>query len=233
MAWLLALDGATEQLALALVRADGSGLSRELPGGAQASATLLPALLDLLAEAGVSASQLDALAFGQGPGAFTGLRSVCAVTQGLALGWGLPVLAIDSLLIPAEAAWTAGAPPDWGVAMDARMGELYAARYRRTAAGWQTLEAAALWSAEALKAHWSLDQRPATLAGNGLALIGAAPDQAGPRAAALGRLAAMAAAGALPESAPRDAALALPVYVRDKVAQTTAEREAAAPRVAP
>lgn len=224
MGWLLALDGATEQLALALVRAeDGAGLTRELAGGAQTSASLLPALFGLLAEAGLNPTQLDALAFGRGPGAFTGLRSVCAVVQGLALGWDRPVHAIDSLLIPVEAAWTAGTLAHWGAVMDARMGELYAARYQRDGDNWLTQEAAGLWSPAGLMQHWQADRRPQALAGNGLALLGEAARAPGQRAVALGRLASLAARGT-----PLDASQALPLYVRDKVAQTTAERLAAA-----
>lgn len=228
MGWLLALDGATEQLALALVRAeDGVALTRDLPGGAQTSASLLPSLFGLLAEAGLAPAQLDALAFGRGPGAFTGLRSVCAVVQGLALGWDLPVHPIDSLLIPVEAAWQPDSPAIWGAVMDARMGELYAARYQRLADDWQTLEAAALWSPAALRQHWRAEPNssPQALAGNGLALIGESAEPPAQRAAALARLALLAARGL-----PVDASQALPLYVRDKVAQTTAERLAAAQR---
>lgn len=227
MGWLLALDGATEHLALALVREDGEGAVRDLPGGAQASGRLIPAINELLAEVGVQGRQLEALAFGQGPGAFTGLRAVCATTQGLALGWALPVLAIDSLLIPVEAAWTPGDPEHWGCVMDARMGEVYAARYQRSDDGWSCLEAPGLWQASALVPHWMSVGLPASLAGNGLALAGLDTQEAAGRASALGRLAAMALCR---RQELLDASEALPHYVRNKVALTTAERAALAAR---
>ena len=224
---LLALDGATDQLALALLHADGRQWLCDAPGGAQASRTLIPLLLGLLGEAGLCAEQLGGLAYGRGPGAFTGLRAVCAVVQGLALGWDRPVLELDSLALVAEAArqqrpdWTAG----WAV-MDARMGELYAAPYRWQGGQWQAEREPALWTAAALQAHWGL-ALPA-VAGSGVALL--SPECAvqgvnvGSRAAALAALARQR--WALAEW--RDAATALPLYVRDKVAQTTAERAALA-----
>ena len=232
MTWLLALDGATEQLAIALVGPDGQSLARDLPGGAQASATLVPALLALLEEADLAPAQLSAIGFGQGPGAFTGLRAVCAVAQGLALGWNLPVLALDSLLLVAQAAAEQAGGPftqvgmHWGVAMDARMGEVYAARYQREAQGWVTLELPGLWKPEALALHWQGTHWPDAFAGTGSALfvdIEPAPwVHGGSRAGALGQLCQQAWLG----GKTLDAAEAVPLYVRDKVALTTAEREA-------
>ena len=106
---LLALDTATERMAVAL--ADGDvhwHLNTE--GGALASTQLIPCLLQALADRGLTLADLDALACGIGPGAFTGLRTAVSVTQGLAHGAGKPVLAIDSLLIVAEdARWQAAA----------------------------------------------------------------------------------------------------------------------------
>ena len=97
----LALDTSTDTVLLALQ--DGERLwQRELPGGAHASAELIPALLALLSEAGLALPQLQALVFGRGPGAFTGVRTACSVVQGLAFGADLPVLPVDSLLAVAE-----------------------------------------------------------------------------------------------------------------------------------
>jgi tRNA threonylcarbamoyladenosine biosynthesis protein TsaB len=221
---LLALDSSTETMALALVT-PGQTKVFEATGGAQASARMLPEAKALLAGAGLQMADLDAIAYGQGPGAFTGLRTACAVAQGLAFGLDKPVLAIDSLMLVAEDARTQGAGDDIWVAMDARIGEIYAAHYRWADGGWQQIQAPALYAPAALVAHWG---RPAAVAGTALteyaAALGELPrgwPRAQSRAAALGRL----ALAAWQRGDTRDAAEALPVYVRDKVALTTAERE--------
>jgi len=221
---LLALDSSTDTMALALVT-PGQTAVFESAGGAQASARMLPEVKALLAGAGLDMAALDAIAFGQGPGAFTGLRTACAVTQGLALGLDKPVLAIDSLMLVAEDARSAGAGDDIWVAMDARIGEIYAAHYRWVDGAWAVVEAPALYAPQALAAHWG---QPAAVAGTALteyaAALGDLPrswPQARSRAAALGAL----ALAAWQRGDTRDAAEALPVYVRDKVALTTAERE--------
>ncbi|MEY2632587.1 MAG: tRNA threonylcarbamoyladenosine biosynthesis protein TsaB, partial [Pseudomonadota bacterium] len=77
---LLALDATTERASCALW-SDGESLSRDCPLGPSHSETLLPTLSALLAEAGWDFSQLDAIAFGAGPGAFTGLRVAAACAQ--------------------------------------------------------------------------------------------------------------------------------------------------------
>ena len=101
----LAFDTSTEQMTVAVT--DGVRVRQHSgPGGAQASLTLIPAILALLAESGLALSELDAIAFGRGPGSFTGLRTACAVAQGLAFGAnggaGIPVLPIDTLMAVAE-----------------------------------------------------------------------------------------------------------------------------------
>jgi len=229
---LLALDSATESLALALAADDKLHL-REEDGGAQASARIVPLVHELLAEAGLRLADLDAIAFGRGPGAFTGLRTACAVAQGLAFGAGKPVVPVDSLLIVAEdarcQAEAAGTPLTgaiW-VAMDARMDEIYAARYRWDGAHWETLNEPALYAPDALRARWG---QPDAAAGNALEVFAAVLGTVTPswphtqsRAAALGRLAEQA----WQQGLRLDAAEAQPIYVRDKVALTTAERLAA------
>ncbi len=238
---LLALDTATETLAAGLLSPAGRWHVNEA-GGKLASARLIPLLMGLLQDAGLSMAQLQAIAYGQGPGAFTGLRTACAVTQGLAFAHDTPVLAIDSLLIVADdarqQAATGGDLGDlgdlrglgdnlWWVAMDARMDEVYAGAYRHGDAGWQLAQAPQLWTLASLAAAWR-DAPPARVAGSAIDAFadrlpwGAA--QRWPlvqdRAAALLRLAEAAwAAGC---AAPADQAL--PLYLRDKVAQTTAER---------
>eukprot|EP01136_Pigoraptor_vietnamica_P036415 Opistho-1_new@102969 len=96
MTVLLALDSSTETMALAL-RSPAGALYFEAAGGPQASARMVPETLALLARAGLRLADVGAIAFGRGPGAFTGLRTACAVVQGLAFGAGKPVIAIDSL----------------------------------------------------------------------------------------------------------------------------------------
>ncbi len=239
---LLAIDSATERLALAAVDDGGAPLSRatcridplDLDGGAAASAQALPMLMALLQRVGWNFADLDAIAFGRGPGGFTGLRTACAVAQGLAWGQDVPVVPVDSLAIVAEDAARHAGLADGAVvwvAMDARMDEIYAGCYRDAgAAGWRAVVEPALTTPEALHALWA-DAPPAFVAGSALAAFGdrlrtgaalRAPVEHG-RAAALGWLAA--AGFARGDGVPADQAL--PFYLRDKVAQTTAEREAA------
>jgi tRNA threonylcarbamoyladenosine biosynthesis protein TsaB len=226
---LLAFDTSVETMTIAACGPAGEAVW-EGAGGAAASATLLPRATALLADAGLAWHDLHAIAFGAGPGAFTGLRTACAVAQGLAFGLERPVLPLDSLALVAEdAGWRD--IPLW-VAMDARMDEVYAAAYRWAGHGWATDEAPALYTVPALAARWSA-RPPEGVAGSALAAfgdrlpVGTARRQPLPhaRAAALLRLArqAWARGGAV------DPALALPVYVRDKVALTSAERAARQP----
>ncbi len=239
---LLSLDTATDRLHLAL--SVGEVVStRELPGGAQASATLLPALADLLAEARLAWPDVQAIAFGRGPGAFTGLRTAASVAQGLALALNCPVIALDTLMAVAEDARLARpeacAPGQvcW-VLQDARMDELYVAAFTWSGQHWVEREPARLWPLSQGVPPWWLSaaqsaEPPPPWAGNAwqaypdrlAALLphqwlsdGAQP--AAPRGRALASLAQAAWA----RGDTLDAALALPRYVRDKVAQTTAER---------
>jgi tRNA threonylcarbamoyladenosine biosynthesis protein TsaB len=230
---VLGLDTSTERLAVAL-STSGQPFHANAEGGARASGTLLPQVAQLLAQAGVVYADLDLIAFGRGPGAFTGLRTACAVAQGLGLGLGRPVLAVDSLLIVAEDARVqAGAetgPFTVAVAMDARMDEAYAALYRWADGAWTTLQAPGLFALPPLAAGWAALAVDA-VAGSAWAAFGERlplPQGAAlfahehNRAAALLRLARHGAAAGL----GADAADALPLYLRDQVALTTLEREA-------
>ena len=191
------------------------------PGGAKASATLVPAVLALLQQATLTLAELDAIAFGRGPGAFTGLRTACAVAQGLAFGANLPVLPVDTLHAMAEEARHQHGARQVVVALDARMDEVYTARFDFD------LDAAAqdtgfnVAAPEALRA-----EPPWVLAGNAFAAYGERLPTGVPRlavlptATALLRLApALLAAG---RAVPADDAM--PLYIRDKVAFTTQER---------
>jgi tRNA threonylcarbamoyladenosine biosynthesis protein TsaB len=227
---LLALDTSTDRLAAGLIVADRQWTAIEA-GGSRASSRLIAAALELLSGAGQSVRNLDAIAYGAGPGAFTGLRSACAVAQGLALGAGRPVLAVDSLMIVAEdAAAQLGASDDglW-VAMDARIDEIYAACYRRTAEGWLTLYAPALYPVAALAARWDTAP-PLIVAGSAIeAFAGRLPfGNARLVPHERSRASALLALARQQWDAGRtmDPAQALPVYLRDKVALTSAERAA-------
>lgn len=241
-ATLLVLDTASETLHLGLSHA-GRGVVRALPGGAQASATLLPALKALLDEAGLTWHRLDAIGVGIGPGAFTGVRGACAVAQGLAFGAGRPVLRIDTLMAVAEAARQAGAAGgDVQVAIDARMGEAYAARYRYDChdahdghashdpqrAAWRVVEPPALHDPATLAARISAEGGSQPVAGSSLVAHAAAwsaiDRRCWPQAVAHGSALLALARTAWDRGEAVDAAELQPIYVRDKVAQTTQER---------
>ena len=193
-------------------------------GGAQASATLIPAVESLLAQAQLELGALDAIVFGRGPGSFTGLRTACAVAQGLGFGAGCPVLGLATLQAVAEEARQIEGATQVVAVLDARMDEVYWAQYAWDGAAWSTSHAPALSRPEQVQvpAGWAL-------AGNALLVHGARLPAASaridclPRAAALLRLAPVALAAGL----ATPAAQASPLYIRDKVAQTTEERAAA------
>jgi len=241
----LAFDTSTDAMSLAVACGE-QVWSQTLPGGAQASSGLIPAVLAMLAEADMPLASLDAIVFGRGPGSFTGLRTACAVAQGLAFGANLPVLPIDTLLAVAEEArWVqvqAGVlAPDAELTvlalLDARMDEVYSAAYHwQPAQGeghWQVAAPLQVTAPENIPSPESLllaQGQAVLLAGNALAAYGerllptnrAVPwCEALPTAAALLRLAPALWAQGL--AVPADQAM--PLYIRDKVAHTTAERE--------
>lgn len=220
---LLAFDTSTDTLCIAVQRA-GALWQHRGPGGAQSSAQLLPTIRRLMDEAQLEFKALDAIVFGRGPGAFTGLRTACAIAQGLAYGAGVRVLPVDTLLAVAEAARAEHGCTDVVAVLDARMNEVYHAPFRFQDGAWQAEGELGLCAPEALPVPpgW-------TVVGNAQAAYGErlAPQArhlpALPTAAALLHLAPhlLATQGSLPAEA------ALPLYIRDKVAQTTAERAAA------
>lgn len=225
---LLAFDTSTDVISIAVQHGDAV-LLHQGPGGPQASASLIPAVRSLLAQAGLSFDTLDALVFSRGPGSFTGLRTACAVAQGLAFGarggQGIPVLPVDTLLAVAEEARAEHGCTQVVAVLDARMDEVYHAQC-------EWLAAEGRWRTDAdfgLGAPETVQPPPGwTVAGNARAPYGerlapAAPHVAAlPTAGALLRLAPalLAAGGAV------SASDALPRYIRDKVAKTTAERAA-------
>lgn len=230
---LLALDTSTEKMSLAVQRSDAASHTSELwqhsaEGGAQTSAHLIPAIQSLMAQAGLAFSQLDAIVFGSGPGSFTGLRTACSVAQGLALGANVKVLPMDTLLAVAEEARNQQAP---GLAhfqvqalLDARMDEMYAARYVFSSGLWSQTGGHRLIRPENLDgdAAWTLAGNVFVNYGARLPCADAPRVEVLPTASAMLRLApALLAAGA---ALPADQAL--PLYIRDKVAKTTLERAA-------
>lgn len=228
MSGMLAFDSATDRLSIAVESHTGVHL-HESGGGARASAVIVPAILRLLDAACLQLEDLDAIAFGRGPGAFTGLRTACSVAQGLAFGADLAVLPIDTLLAVAEDARAGADHLRLWVAMDARMDEIYAAEYEYADAAWQVRSAPMLVAPAALQALWQTCQ-PAAVAGSALDAFGVRLStgtalrlpSARPRAAAMLPL----AHALLRRGGAVDAALALPLYLRDKVAQTIDERAA-------
>jgi len=223
---LLVLDTSTEYCSAALWL-DGRIRARRVLAGQRHSSLLLPMVDELLRESAITLRELDGIAYGAGPGSFTGLRIACAVTQGLAFGADLPVVGVSTLQSIAE---QTGADRVLTV-LDARMAEVYWAAYRREGTGW----AAVIEPQLALPQSVTVPPGDGWVgAGNGFIALG---EVLRPRLAAqLARIddtlmpdaAAMAplAVQAFERGAGMDAALAAPIYLRDKVALTVDERRA-------
>jgi tRNA threonylcarbamoyladenosine biosynthesis protein TsaB len=223
---VLAIDTSTELCSAAVLTRDGRLVLREVLTERSHAELILPMVDESLAEAGLRLRDLDGLAFGRGPGGFTGLRIAAGVIQGLAYGAGLEVAPVSSLAAVAFLASARAADEDVLVCNDARMNELYWACYR--------VDATATWARPLTPERVGPADRveaPAGVrhcAGNGVARypelrqrLEAAGlrfhDGVFPRADAIARLgAAMLARG---EGV--DAAHAVPTYVRDDVARPT------------
>ena len=132
MTTLLALDTATEACSVALLH-DGNVLSHYEVIPRLHAQRLLPMIKDILAQAGIGMSALDAIAFGRGPGAFTGVRIAIGVVQGLAFALDRPVLPVSNLAVLAQRAWREQGARQVASAIDARMDEVYWGCYRETA----------------------------------------------------------------------------------------------------
>ena len=224
---LLALESSTDLFTTALFL-DGRIVEHEGARGVSHSEIALPMVRTLLDGQGVALADLDGIAFGAGPGAFTGLRLACSVAQGLAVGAGLPVIGIGSL----EALALGAGDGTVYACTDARMNEVYCAAYRVSGESVETIIAPAVAAPDNAPLPpgpgWRGCGSGFAAYGEALAVrlgpsIGGIDASARPRAAALLRLAAPRFA----RGEGIDAALAAPLYVRDKVAMTTRERLAA------
>lgn len=222
---LLAFDTSTEYLSLALIR-DEKVSTFDVLAGQSHSQLILPQIQALLSEAAIQLKDLHGIAFGAGPGSFTGVRIAAGVAQGLGLGANLPVAGICTLQ-----ALAAASGADKVIAcLDARMGEVYHAAYVKDASAWKVLSEPGLYKPDAVPAlaggawvgagsGWQAYREQLSQAYQGQ-LQQLMPELL-PRADAVLRLAVpMFASGrALP------AAEAMPIYIRNRVALKTAERE--------
>ncbi len=212
-----AFETSTEWCSVALWR-DGEIFALEERAGNRHGELVLPMLERLAGAAGIALASLDAVAFGAGPGSFTGLRIACGVAQGLAFARGLPVVGVSSLEAVAEESGAARVV----ACLDARMREVYYSAIEKTGGRWRELMPAQCVAPAALV----LPPGEGWIGcGNGFAAYGSMglakvmPD-VHPTAVAVARLAAPRFAA----GEGVDAALAAPVYVRDKVAFTVEER---------
>lgn len=215
---ILALDTSTEHCSVALLR-DGQPICREERAGQRHSELVLPMVEGLLRESGLRLTELGGIAFGAGPGSFTGLRIACGVAQGLAFGTGLPVAPIGTLLALAEAVDAQKVL----TCLDARMGEIYHAAYRRNGGQWEEVVPPNVCKADSAPL---LEGDDWVGCGSGFAVYGDAlaaryqgqlsrvEPEVYPHAREVARLAAPVFAAGLGVPAEQ----AAPLYVRDKVA---------------
>lgn len=228
---LLALETSTEALSVAL-SIDGEMRERFELAPRRHAELALPWADELLAQAGLKRSQLDAIAVGRGPGAFTGVRLAIALAQGVALALDRPVVPVSTLAALAMRAVQAGVPSRVLAAIDARMGEVYAASYAWDGKELQALDSEVVTAPDAVGLPDDADGWIGV--GTGFdALDGALRQRLGarfasidasqlPHAADVARLAALAYA--------RGEAIAAekvePAYLRNNVALTIAEQKA-------
>jgi tRNA threonylcarbamoyladenosine biosynthesis protein TsaB len=226
---LLAIDTSTDTCSVAASRGDAF-FSRSEPALQRQAEKVLGMVEGLLAEARLELGQIEGIAYGEGPGSFTGLRIAAGVTQGLAFARRVGVVGIGSLLSLVEQAAEESAGEKFIACIDAHMGEVYHAAYRRAGSGWTEVSPPGLYKPDAVPVVSGSDwtgcgdgfaahrERLASRLGGCVSLI--RPDAA-PSARAVLKL-------AIPRFAAgeaKDAATAVPVYLRDKVARKTGERK--------
>ena len=192
--------------------------------GVKASAWLLPAIERVLVKAGARKTDVTILAFGAGPGSFTGARTACATAQALAYSWHASLIAVDCLEALAEASGLAQVD----VVLDARMNELYAASFARSVYG----ELSRFSATALVSTHSFIAREGATLLGSGAHLVSAASAEIASAEIAIAaedRWAYGVARVAITRFAKTeltDPQYAEPIYVRNNVAQTEAQRAA-------
>ncbi len=227
---ILAVDTATEACSAALY-IDGEIQERFAIAPREHAKLLLPMIDSLMAEAELRPQQLDAIAFGCGPGSFTGVRIATGVMQGIAYGADLPVVPVSTLAAISQACLQKTVYNTIFTAVDARMHEIYWAVYQRDTEGFAQLigvekvqpasEVDALQlTGYGIGSGWQAYEQVLTQR-LGAQLLGFDAEYL-PRSA---QIALLGAVGVQREQAV-SVAQAMPVYLRDKVAKTTAEREA-------
>ena len=222
---LLAFDTSTEFLSLAVQNA-GELFTYDVLAGQTHSQIILPQIQALLETADLQLNDLEGIAFGAGPGSFTGVRIAAGVTQGLGFGGNLPVVGVCTLMALAEAS---GA--DKVIAcLDARMGEVYHAAYEKVAGEWQTVVEPGLYKPEAVPAiqgdEWvgagsGWQTYGEQLSNTYASQISAMQPALLPTASAILRLSMSTFASGQAKPAHD----AMPIYIRNRVALKTAERE--------
>jgi len=227
---VLALDTSTDMLACAVARVDG-GTMEVLAAGdhlcrRKANVELVSTCADVLAQAGLTMGDVDAVLVGRGPGSFTGVRIGIATGKGLACGLGTPLYGTSALDAVAWTAWAAGVRGKLAVAADAMRGEVYPGIYVLDDEGaHRTFEAETVVKADVCVADWAgrADREDLRLAGGGLAKYRARFEAAGftsyaDEALWLPTGEGLLRAAASPEGRSRigngDPALVLPVYTR-------------------
>lgn len=150
---ILAIDTATEACSAAMWN-DGATTAHFELCPREHTQRILPLVQDILTETGITLTELDALAFGRGPGSFTGVRIGIGIAQGLALGANLPMIGVSTLVTMAQGAWRKTGATRVLAAIDARMGEVYWAEYQRDEQGiWHGEETEAVLKPEAVTAR--------------------------------------------------------------------------------
>ena len=166
---ILALDTSTENCSVALL-VDERVYFRSEVAPRDHTKKILPMIDEVLKEAGITLADLDALAFGRGPGSFTGVRIGIGIAQGLAFGANLPMLAISTLEAMAQGAYRVNGATQVACAIDARMSEVYWGRYQRLENGeWQVIDQECVIAPNVLCQQVSADESQWATVGTGWA----------------------------------------------------------------